>query len=83
MRPIEKTVLSKIGEDGITLDKIEEIVDSTSRSELKKSYPDDSHFQTPRYFAKIIAESLVRQRLVRFEDGRYRKPEKKKEESKE
>jgi hypothetical protein len=76
MRPIENKVLKAIGKDGITLDGIEEIVDSTNRTELKKSFPDDCHFQSSRYFAKVIADNLVRRRLVTKDGNKFKKPEK-------
>ncbi len=76
MRPIEKKVLDKMGENAFSLENITEIVDSTPTPEMKKSFPDDCHFQSPRYFAKVIADSLVRQRLVILENGKYQKPKK-------
>jgi hypothetical protein len=76
MRPIERKVLDKIGDNGMTIDQIEEIVDSAQPSEMKKSYPDDCLFQTPRQFAKSIAESLVRQRVVIREGNTLKKPKK-------
>ncbi len=75
MRPIEIKVLKKIGKEGLSLEGIEEIVDSTSRQEMKKSFPDDCHFQSNRYFAKVIADSLVRSRRVVVANGKYKKPE--------
>ncbi len=68
MRPIEKKVLDKIREKGLTLDDIWEIVDSTPPSELKKSYPDDCHFQSNKYFAKSIMDTLLRSGKV-VKDG--------------
>lgn len=82
MRPIEIKVLKKIGNDGLTLEGIEEIVDSTSRQEMKKSFPDDCHFQTTRYFAKVIVNSLMRSRRVVFEKGKYKIPQTGKKEDK-
>ncbi|MCK9330300.1 MAG: hypothetical protein M0Q94_10540 [Candidatus Cloacimonetes bacterium] len=60
MRPIEKKVLDKIKDKGLSLDDVWEIVDNTPTSELKKSYPDDCHFQSTKYFAKTIWDSLLR-----------------------
>lgn len=71
MRPIEYKVLKKIGKDGISLQGIEEIVDATNRREMKKSFPDDCHFQTTKYFAKVIANSLVRSRLVKVHGNKF------------
>lgn len=82
MRPIERKVLSKIDDKGFTLEQIEEIVDGTTRTELKKSYPDDSHFQPPKYFAKQIWNSLLRYRLVKREGNRLQKIEPKKDQDK-
>lgn len=82
MRPIEKKVYSKITDKGISFDDIMEIVDSTPVSEKKKSYPDDCLFQSERYFAKNIVDSLLRNKLIKQEGSRYFKIEKpKKEES--
>jgi len=75
VRPIEYKILKKIGKDGISFDGIEEIVDSTSRQEMKKSYPDDCHFQSNRYFTKVITDSLLRSKLVRLEGNKYVKNE--------
>ena len=80
MRPIEKKVFDKIGEKGLSLDDIWEIVDSTAPSELKKSYPDDSHFQSGKYFAKQIMDNLVRSGKVIREGQRIILPKKDKEE---
>ena len=76
MRPIEKKVLDKIGENGLTLDDIWEIVDSTPPSELKKSYPDDCHFQSGKYFAKNIMDNLVRSKKVIKEGNKIILPKK-------
>lgn len=76
MRPIEKKVLDKIGDKGLSLDDIWEIVDNTAPAELKKSYPDDSHFQSGKYFAKQIMDSLVRSGKVIKEGQRIVLPKK-------
>ncbi len=76
MRPIEKKVLDKVGDKGLSLDDIWEIVDSTPPTELKKSYPDDSHFQSGKYFAKQIMDSLVRSGKVIKEGQRIVLPKK-------
>ena len=81
MRPIERKIAGKISEKGITFDEIWEIVDRTSRQELKKSFPDDSHFQSSKYFAKIIIDSLMRYKVVKKDGNLYKKVEKKKKES--
>ncbi len=71
MRPIEYKILKKLEKGSLTFEGIEEIVDGTSRQELKKSFPDDCHFQTSKYFARIIIESLLRSNFVRKEGNRY------------
>ncbi|GEM_PF-957360 len=81
MRPIERKILDKVGENGITLDGVEEILDRIDRTEKKKSFPDDSHFQSDRYFARLILDSLTRQGLLRRTGDRYTRPDKKKEAS--
>lgn len=86
MRPIEIKILKKLEKDSLTFDGIEEIIDSTSRQELKKSFPDECHFQTSRFFAKIVAETLLRSRLVKKEGNKYvhvKQSEKKKDSDKE
>ncbi len=77
MRPIERTILSKIDDKGVTFDRIEEIIDGMTRQELKKSFPDDSIFQSPRYFAKVVLDSLVRRGAIQKQDGKFVKPSKK------
>ena len=71
MRPIERKIYQKISEKGITRDEILEIIDSTSTSEMKKSFPDDCHFQTDKYFAKVIIDSLTRYKLIKKDGNRY------------
>ena len=77
MRPIDRKVLNKIKEKGITMDDVLEIIDSTSTQEMKKSYQDDCLFQSDKYFAKNIINSLLRSRLIKQEDNKYFKNEKK------
>ncbi len=79
MRPIETKVYKAIGKEGITLDGIEEIIDSTGRQELKKSFPDDCHFQKARYFAKVVSDSLVRRNLIKRDGNKFTKIEKEKD----
>lgn len=76
MRPIEKKVFDKIKDKGLSIDDIWEIVDSTSPSELKKSYPDDSHFQSGKYFAKSIMDNLLRSGKVVKEGNKIIIPKK-------
>ena len=77
MRPIERKVFSRISKSGVTFYDVEEVVDGASKSELKKSYPDDCLFQKPRYFAKSILDALYRNRLIEKRDGKFYKIEKK------
>ncbi|MCD4828993.1 MAG: hypothetical protein K8R90_06145 [Candidatus Cloacimonetes bacterium] len=81
MRPIERKIFNKIGEKGITLDGVEEILDRIDRTEKKKSFPDESHFQSDRYFAKIIIDSLLRRKLIRREGSRFIRPDKEKKDT--
>jgi hypothetical protein len=71
MRPIENKILHKITEKGVSFDEILEWVDSIPTQEMKKSFPDDCHFQTAKYFAKVIVDSLLRQRLITRDGNRY------------
>ena len=82
MRPIERKVYGKIKEKGITMDDVLEIIDSTSKQEMKKSFQDDCLFQSDKYFAKTIINSLLRSRLIKQEGNKYFKFEKKKENKK-
>ena len=79
MRPIERKVLSEIKEKGISMDDVLEIIDSTSKQEMKKSFQDDCLFQSDKYFAKIIINSLLRSRLIKQEGNKYFKNVKKEE----
>ena len=78
MRPIDRKVYSKIKEKGISMDDVLEIIDSTSTQEMKKSFQDDCLFQSDKYFAKNIINSLLRSRLIKQEGNRFFKIEKKK-----
>lgn len=77
MRSIDRKVLNKIKEKGITMDDVLEIIDSTSTQEMKKSFQDDCLFQSDKYFAKNIINSLLRSRLIKQEDNKYFKNKKK------
>ncbi len=79
MRPIDRKVLNKIKEKGITMDDVLEIIDSTSTQEMKKSFQDDCLFQSDKYFAKNIINSLLRSSLIKQEGNRFFKNIKKKE----
>ena len=77
MRPIERKILSRITDKGITIDDVLEIIDRTSKTEMKKSFQDDCLFQTDKYFAKIILDSLLRYKLIKKEGNKFYKVEKK------
>ena len=62
------------------MDDVLEIIDSISKQEMKKSFQDDCLFQSDKYFAKNIINSLLRSRLIKQEGSRYFKFEKKKKE---
>jgi hypothetical protein len=80
MRPIDRKVLQKIDDDGITFDGVMEIIDRMSRSDLKRSYEDDCLFQSEKYFAKNVIDMLLRYRLIKKDGNKYFKIEKKKKE---
>ena len=80
MRPIERKILSRITDKGITFDDVLEVIDRTSTTEMKKSFQDDCLFQSDKYFAKIIIDSLLRYKLIRKEGNKFFKVEKKKKE---
>ncbi len=81
MRPIERKIFQKITDKGITRDDILEILDRISKQEMKKSFPDDCHFQSDKYFAKVIIDDLLRSGLVKQENNRIFKKDAKKLES--
>ena len=80
MRDIDRKVLKKIGDDGITFDGVLEIIDRMGKSELKKSFEDDCLFQSDKYFAKNVIDMLMRYRLIKKEGNKFIKVEKKKKE---
>lgn len=82
MRDIDRKVLQKIGDDGISFDGIMEIIDRMSKSELKKSFEDDCLFQSVRYFTKNVIDMLLRYKLIKKEGNKFVKIEKKKKEEK-
>ena len=71
MRPIEYKILKMLEQESLSFDRIEEIIDSTSRQELKKSFPDECHFQSSRFFAKTVMDSLLRSNLVKKEGNKF------------
>ena len=81
MRPIERKILSRITDKGITFDDVLEVIDRTSTTEMKKSFQDDCLFQSDKYFTKIILNSLLRYKLIRKDGNKFFKVEKEKEES--
>lgn len=81
MRPIERKILSRITDKGITFDDVLEVIDKTSTTDMKKSFQDDCLFQADKYFARIIIDSLLRYKLIRKDGNKFFKVEKKKEES--
>lgn len=80
MRPIESKILQKITDKGVTFDEILEWVDATPTQEMKKSFPDDCHFQTAKYFAKVIVDSLLRQGRLTRDGNRFILPKKEQKE---
>ncbi len=78
MRPIERKILSRITDKGITFDDVLEVIDRTSTTEMKKSFQDDCLFQSDKYFTKIILNSLLRYKLIRKDGNKYFQIEKKK-----
>ncbi len=82
MRPIERKIFSRITDKGVTFDDVLEVIDKTSTTEMKKSFQDDCLFQSDKYFAKIILNSLLRYKLIRKDGNKFHKVEKKKEDKK-
>lgn len=79
MRAMERKVLNAIDKNGITFEQVLEILDRTPTSEMKKSYPDENHFQSDRFFAKLILNTLSRNRLIEKKNNKYFKIDMKKE----
>lgn len=73
MRPIERKIIQKLGKSSFSLEAIEEIIDSTSRQEMKKSFPDECHFQSVKYFTKLVANSLLRYKLIERDGNKFKK----------
>jgi len=82
MRDIDRKVLKKIGDNGITFDGVLEIIDRMSKAELKKSFEDDCLFQSDKYFAKNVINMLLRYRLIKKDGNKFQKIDKKKKEEK-
>ncbi|MCF7912542.1 MAG: hypothetical protein K9M99_08445 [Candidatus Cloacimonetes bacterium] len=82
MRPIARKLYSKIDDKGMSKDQVREFFDRMSPAERKQSFPDDCLFQSEKYFAETVMKELLQSRLVKIEDNKYFKNEKKKEEDK-
>ena len=80
MRPIARKLLSKIDDKGMSKDQVLQFFDLMSPSERKKSFPDDCLFQSDKYFAETVLKELIRAHVIKVEDKKYFKNEKKKEE---
>jgi hypothetical protein len=80
MRPIERKILNRIDDKGLRLDDVLEIIDRTTTQEMKKSFPDDCHFQSDKYFANTILKALERYKLIRKDGSKYFRNDKKNEE---
>ena len=80
MRPIERKFYQKLKKDSFKRDDVLEFLDRIEPRELKKSFPDDCLFQTDKYFAKVIIDSLLRNKLIQKDGSRYTKIEKEKKE---
>jgi len=76
MRPLEWKIFQKLPVKNISLDNVLELLDGISRTEKKKSFPDDCHFQSDKYFAKQILQALVRYRLLKRDGSKYSKVKK-------
>ena len=79
MRPLERKLLQKITDKGITFDDVLELLDKTSKHEMNKNFQDDCLFQTNKYFAKLMLDSLLKYRLIKKEGNKYYKVEQEKE----
>jgi len=78
MRPLERKIFQKLPDENISLDSVLELLDRIPRTEMKKSFPDDCHFQSDKYFAKQILQALIRYRLLKRDGSKYRKIKKSK-----
>jgi hypothetical protein len=82
MRPIARKLYKKIDDKGMTKDQVLEFFDRMSPAERKQSFPDDCLFQSDKYFAKTVIKELLQARILKMEDNKYFKNEKKKKEEK-
>jgi len=79
MRPIARKLLSKIDDKGMSKYQVLEFFDRMSPAERKQSFPDDCLFQSDKYFAETVLKELLQTRVIKLEDNKYFKNEKKKE----
>lgn len=82
MRPIARKLLGKLDDKGMSKDQVLEFFDRMTPAERKQSFPDDCLFQSEKYFAETVLKELLRARVIKLEDNKYFKNEKKKEEKK-
>jgi len=82
MRPIARKLYKKIDDKGMSKDQVLEFFDRMSPAERKQSFPDDCLFQSEKYFAETVLKELLRARILKMEDNKYFKNEKKKKEEK-
>ena len=64
MTGIELKVLRRMGNNSISLTKIEEMCDAMTRRQLAKGYADDVTFKSPKQWAETIVNNLEREGLV-------------------
>jgi len=81
MRPLERKLLQKISDKGITFDDVLELLDRTGKHEMNKNFQDDCLFQTNKYFAKLMLDELLKNKIIRKDGHKFYKIEKQKEKS--
>jgi hypothetical protein len=79
MRPIARKLYKKIDDKGMSKDQVLEFFDRMSPAERKQSFPDDCLFQSEKYFAETVLKEMLRAKIIKKEDNKYFKNEKKKE----
>ena len=81
MRPLERKLLQKISDKGITFDDVLELLDRTGKHEMNKNFQDDCLFQTNKYFAKLMLDEMLKNKIIRKDGHKFYKIEKQKEKS--
>ena len=64
MTGIELKVLRRMGNNSISISKIEEMCDAMTRRQLARGYTDEVTFKSPKQWAETVVNNLEREGLV-------------------